>query len=167
MSPLLVTGGHGCRLLLIVDGLADFTLSTTQTRSLLYSQVEGTTSTRSQMASQRTSQQPWDVPYPPTQQRFGSEEDEDTKAPYDDLIDQYAIPYRQNSTHKAYNVDSTAFKSSDPKNYALAQKASRTTEGTGKDLEGGSSDGHAWAYPPPTSNEQTTEKASFWETVRI
>lgn len=121
------------------------------------------------MALQHAPQQPWDVAYPPEQQshRFDSEEDEDMKAPYDDLIDQYAIPYRQNSSHKSYSVEPSAFKTdpNGPRTYPLSQKTSLTSDVTGKDLGDASSDAHDWAYPPPASKEEVA-KTSIWRTVR-
>lgn len=165
----MVTGGHRCRLLLILDGLAVFTLSQYNPRSLLFSQVERTKSTPF-MAPQRTSQQPWDpASYPSTHQhRLDSEEDEDTKAPYDDLIDQYAIPFHPNPSHKAYNVNSAAFAMPDPSlsDPYLSQKTTRTSDGFGKDSEGASSDAHGWAYPPSATKEEEKPKVSLWEMVR-
>ena len=96
----------------------------------------------------------WEPAYPPsTQQPVHHEDsDEDTKAPYDDLIDQYATPFRQNPTHKAYTVDPSAF---DHKN------------DSGKDVESASSQGHDWAYPPATSAEEKGKgKAWTWSSVR-
>ena len=122
------------------------------------------------MAPQPTSQQPWDpASYPSSHQhRFDSEEDEDRKAPYDDLIDQYAIPFHQNPSHKAYNVDSAAFAMPDSSigDPYLSQKTSRTSDGFGKDSEAASSDAHGWAYPPVATKEEEKTKASLWETVR-
>ena len=115
------------------------------------------------------SQQPWDVHYPPTTQpvHFDSEEDEDIKAPYDDLIDQYAIPYHQNPNHKSYNVNAAAFKGPHPNGrpYSISQNTSRTSNITGKDLEGASPHAHDWAYPPPAAKEEVV-KTSLWRRVR-
>ncbi len=103
--------------------------------------------------------QPWDLSYPPapSSEQHG---EEDLKAPYDDLIDQYAIPYRQNPTHKAYAVDPSAFESDD-----LSQKPSRTTEASDKDLEYASTDGHNWGYPPVAQKEKR-ERGHWWSAVR-
>lgn len=88
------------------------------------------------------------------------------KAPYDDLIDQYAIPYRQNSSHKSYSVEPSAFKTdpNGPRTYPLSQKTSLTSDVTGKDLGDASSDAHDWAYPPPASKEEVA-KTSIWRTI--
>ncbi|PSR71279.1 hypothetical protein PHLCEN_2v12793 [Hermanssonia centrifuga] len=104
--------------------------------------------------------QPWDLSYPPapSSEQHG---EEDLKAPYDDLIDQYAIPYRQNPTHKAYAVDPSAFESDD-----LSQKPSRTTEASDKDLEYASTDGHNWGYPPVAQKEKR-ERGHWWSAVRL
>lgn len=121
------------------------------------------------MAPQRTSQQPWDpASYPSTHQhRLDPEEDEDTKVPYDDLIDQYAIPFHHNASHKAYNVDSAAFAMPDTPNAPyLSQKTTRTSDGFGKDSEGASSDAHGWAYPPSAAKEEEKTKTPLWEMVR-
>lgn len=98
----------------------------------------------------------WEPAYPPTSQQPSHEDfDEDTKAPYDDLIDQYATPFRQNSNHKSYKVDPSAF---DHKT---------TSDGSGKDLENASSNGHDWAYPPSApSEEKGKAKALTWSAVR-
>ncbi|KAJ3551218.1 hypothetical protein NM688_g4831 [Phlebia brevispora] len=112
------------------------------------------------MAHQPRTQE-WNVSYPPASQSHHSEDesDEDAKAPYDDLIDQYAIPYRQNSRHKSYNVDAATFKTSNEPG------DSRTWDGDapGKDIEGASSDGHSWAYPPVAAKE--APRSSVWSTI--
>lgn len=107
--------------------------------------------------------QAWEHPYPSTaQQSQHHEDDEDTKAPYDDLIDQYALPYRQNSQHKAYTVDPSAFNAAD-------RSHKSASEDRGKDLEEASSQGHDWAYPPTLSLEEKGQskgkgKALTWST---
>ena len=123
------------------------------------------------MASQRTSQQQWGPYYPsPHPQHRLDLEDEDAKASYDDLIDQYAIPYHQNSNHKPFNVDSSAFRTADRSNtavgYPLSQKNTGTMESDNKDFEGSTVDGHTWAYPPPPIKEETP-KAAWWRVVRF
>lgn len=100
----------------------------------------------------------WELSYPPTTtQQPPREDDEDAKSPYDDLIDQYATPFRQNSQHKAYTVDPSAFGAADRK---------ATSEAAAKDLEGASSQGHDWAYPPATAKEEKGKaKALTWAAV--
>lgn len=95
----------------------------------------------------------WEPSYPSTQHpHHDDDSDEDVKAPYDDLIDQYATPFSQNSQHKVHKVEPLAF--------------DQKTNATGKDLEGASSDGHDWAYPPaPTANEKGQRKPLTWSTV--
>lgn len=76
-------------------------------------------------------------------------EHEDTKAPYDDLIDQYATPYRQNSQHKSYSVNPVTFNPSEPSLAYSSSHKQTTSDVTSKDLEGSSSQAHDWGYPPP------------------
>ena len=97
----------------------------------------------------------WESSYPPTtqQRHHDIDSDEDHKVPYDDLIDQYATPFSQNSQHKVHKVDPLAF--------------DQKTNTSGKDLEGASSNGHDWAYPPTaTTEEKGKRKALTWSSVR-
>lgn len=106
----------------------------------------------------------WEVPsYPPQlpQHRFDDESDEDVKAPYDDLIDEYATPYRPNPQHKAYNVGATAFNAS---KQVGGGPTPWETDAAGKDVEGASSDAHGWAYPPAAAKE--VKRTSRWSRVR-
>jgi hypothetical protein len=98
----------------------------------------------------------WESSYPSTtQQSSRIDEDEDSKVPFDDLIDQYATPFSQNSVHKAYKVDPSAF------------DRKTTFDDSGKDLESASSHGHDWAYPPTTATEEKGKrKAWTWSSVR-
>ena len=106
----------------------------------------------------------WELSYPPTtQQAHQHEYDEDTKAPFDDLIDQYALPYSQNSQHKSYTMDPAVFGAGD-------RTHNSTGERRGKDLEEASSQGHDWAYPPTAALEEKSKsgkKALTWSTVRV
>ena len=98
--------------------------------------------------------QPWEIPYNSAQHPPHPEDDEDTKAPYDDLIDQYATPFRQTAQHKVHKVEPLTF--------------DQKTDGSGKDLEGASSTGHDWAYPPATTTEEKGKgKALTWSSVRV
>ena len=90
--------------------------------------------------------------YPPPVHPHNAHDD-DAKAPYDDLIDQYATPFQQNARHKVHKVEPLAF--------------DQKTDGSGKDLEGASSNGHDWAYPPTASSEEKGKgKAWTWRMVR-
>lgn len=101
---------------------------------------------------------PWDLTPPPPQTPHRDSEDEDAKAPYDDLIDQYATPFRQNPSHKAVTVDPSAFdQSKGALAYALSKKSTHTSDTHGKDLEGSSAAGHDWAYPPASAKEEKEE----------
>ncbi|KAJ3480257.1 hypothetical protein NLI96_g8479 [Meripilus lineatus] len=107
-------------------------------------------------------QQPFYPPSQPHEQVHYIPEHEDTKAPYDDLIDQYATPYRQNSQHKAYTVNPAAFNPSEQTlPYSSSTHKPTVSEVTSKDLEGSSSQGHDWGYPPvppPVDKEKDKEK---------
>ncbi|EKM48642.1 uncharacterized protein PHACADRAFT_266237 [Phanerochaete carnosa HHB-10118-sp] len=94
----------------------------------------------------------WEPSYPSTQHSHHDDDsDEDVKVPYDDLIDQYATPFSQNERHKVHKVEPLAF--------------DQKTDATGKDLEGASSDGHDWAYPPAsTAKEKEQRKPLTWST---
>ncbi|KAI0082250.1 hypothetical protein K474DRAFT_1681566 [Panus rudis PR-1116 ss-1] len=95
-------------------------------------------------------------------------DDEDTKAPYDDLIDQYATPFRQNPQHKAYSIDPSALSASDrsaqPTSYPLTHKKTNMSDATSKDLEAGTTEGVDWGYPPPLPKVEK-DKPNWWATV--
>lgn len=122
------------------------------------------------MAS-RLSQANYSTPYPtnPSQQQLDLADD-DVKAPYDDLIDQYATPYQRQSDYKAYSVnplDASKAPHARQPSYPLSQKQSYNSEATGKDSIDGDRDGNDWEYPPPTlKQDKTKEKLNFWATVR-
>ena len=102
----------------------------------------------------------WELSYPPTTQQSHKHEDEDSKSPYDDLIDQYAVPFGQNPKHKSFKVDTSAFNAAD--------RPHKSSEDTGMDMEGASSQGHDWAYPPTTPTEEKGKsKALTWSSVRV
>ena len=106
---------------------------------------------------------PWDLADPPKQSAHLDYDDEDVKAPYDDLIDQYATPFRQNATHKAYSVDPSAFdQSKGASAYALSQKTTHTIDAHGKDFEGSSTPDHDWAYPPTAAKEESASAKGTW-----
>ena len=93
---------------------------------------------------------------------------EDTKAPYDDLIDQYAIPFSQNPKHKSVTVDPSAFNSSERSLPYNPSHKQATSDVTSKDLEGTSSQGHDWGYPPPSVPPPIEkEKLNWLSMVRV
>ncbi|GJE87787.1 hypothetical protein PsYK624_038700 [Phanerochaete sordida] len=96
----------------------------------------------------------WEPSYPSSNPRphHDGYSDEDAKAPYDDLIDQYATPFHQTAQHKVHKVEPLTF--------------DQKTDGSGKDLEGASSNGHDWAYPPTTTTEEKGKgKALTWSSL--
>lgn len=111
-------------------------------------------------------QHPADPSYPyPTQPSSARPplDDEDVKVPYDDLIDQYATPYRANSQHKTFNL-------SGPTNaaptYPLTHKQTNLSDASGKDIEGSTVEGTDWGYPPGPPQKEEKEKHSYWASVR-
>lgn len=94
--------------------------------------------------------------------------DNDTKAPYDDLIDQYATPYGT-PTPKTYAVDPAALTLTDSRpSYALP-KQSYSSEFTkdSKSLEDHGPEPPDWEYPPLTKGEKKEkEKDKSWRSVR-
>ncbi|TFK90216.1 hypothetical protein K466DRAFT_485138 [Polyporus arcularius HHB13444] len=88
--------------------------------------------------------------------------DDEAKAPYDDLIDQYASPYG-NQAHRTYAVDpaSLAGHARQP-SYPLS-KHSYTTSKDFKSLDSHGQDTPDWEYPPPLSKEdKKDEKETSW-----
>ncbi|KAK7694378.1 hypothetical protein QCA50_001564 [Cerrena zonata] len=94
-------------------------------------------------------------PHSQPQQHY---DDEDVKTPYDDLIDQYAQPFRQTSQHQAYNIDSL-------NGPPLSHKKTNLSDATSKELEAGTSEGADWCYPPGSSKTDKKEKGSFWSEI--
>ncbi len=93
--------------------------------------------------------------------------DDEAKAPYDDLIDQYASPYG-NQAHRTYAVDpaSLAGHARQP-SYPLS-KHSYTTSKDFKSLDSHGQDTPDWEYPPPLSKEdKKDEKETSWSKVRL
>ncbi|TCD70065.1 hypothetical protein EIP91_005046 [Steccherinum ochraceum] len=101
-------------------------------------------------------------PAPPPSAYQPQFDDEDVKAPYDDLIDQYATPYRSNSQHKTFDL--AAGRNSSAPGYPLTHKQTNNSDVTGKDIEGSTAEGTDWGYPPPPP-QVDTEKKSFWSSV--
>ncbi|KAI0803078.1 hypothetical protein BC629DRAFT_1284250 [Irpex lacteus] len=101
---------------------------------------------------------PWELTHPQQSPLPPPEDDEDTKAPYDDLIDQYATPFTKNAKHSVYSVDASAFDRG-ASSYSLDQKPSQISD---KDLEGSTVHGHDWEYPPQKARpEEKVEKRNW------
>ncbi|OBZ79017.1 hypothetical protein A0H81_00538 [Grifola frondosa] len=102
-------------------------------------------------------------PYPSATPQQGphSEEDEEIKAPYDDLIDQYATPYGH-SAHKTYAVDPTSLNLAEGRHgrspsFPLSQKQSYSTDVAVKDakhIDDFEMDRPELGYPPTTLKEE-------------
>ena len=106
---------------------------------------------------------PWELTHPQQSPLPPPEDDEDIKAPYDDLIDQYATPFSKNPQHQVYSVDAGAFDRG-ASSYSLDQKSSHIND---KDLEGSTAHGHDWEYPPPKARqEKEVEKRNCLAAVR-
>lgn len=100
--------------------------------------------------------------HPPQAHQPQFDDDDDVKAPYDDLIDQYATPYRSNSPHKTFNL--TDGRTGVP-TYPLTHKHTNNSDDSGKDIEGSTSEGTDWGYPPGPP-QVDKEKKSWWSSVR-
>jgi len=85
-----------------------------------------------------------------SQEQHSQEDDEDLKVPYDDLIDQYATPFQQNSQHKSFNVNPSNLQSTPSNGYPLTHQKTNMSDATSKDLEG-SREGTDWNYPPQSA----------------
>ncbi|KAH8100528.1 hypothetical protein BXZ70DRAFT_1022471 [Cristinia sonorae] len=109
------------------------------------------------MASYVTSQQqqhPSNYQYPSQQPHIP---DEDAKAPYDDLIDQYAAPYTSNAQHKTFNLAHGRTTS-----FPLTHKPTNPSDVSTKDIEGSTTEGHDWGYPPGPPAAEKEEQQSVW-----
>lgn len=87
-------------------------------------------------------------------------DDEDVKTPYDDLIDQYAQPFRQNAQHKSFTLDSSL------NGAPLSHKKTNLSDATSKELDAGTSEGADWCYPPGPAKGEKKEKGNWWSEVR-
>ncbi|KAI0639171.1 hypothetical protein C8Q77DRAFT_1184475 [Trametes polyzona] len=109
-------------------------------------------------------------PYPPQYpaQPPLAHRDNDTKAPYDDLIDQYATPYGTQA-HKTFAVDPASLNYADahfdspaysPPKQSYSSEVTKDT----KSLEGHGPDPPDWEYPPPLPKGKKVkkEKESAW-----
>jgi len=102
---------------------------------------------------------PEHYPYNPShaRQQPPFEDDEDHKAPFDDLIDTYATPFRQNPQHKSFNINPSNLEATPSNGYPLTHSKTNMSDATSKDLEG-STEGLDWNYPPNTPNVEQKEK---------
>ncbi|KAI0936055.1 hypothetical protein AcV5_004296 [Taiwanofungus camphoratus] len=106
--------------------------------------------------------------YPDLSPKFlrqhSSPEDDETKAPYDDLIDQYATSYKTHTIDPA-SFSTTYGQHGRAPSYPLAQKLSNDSDFT--DVKVMEDDGPPkldWEYPPKTV-PQEKEKRSVWARI--
>ena len=112
------------------------------------------------------SSQPQHPSYPQYPAPVHPSRDDETKAPYDDLIDQYASPYG-NQAHKTFAVDPASFSGhARQPSYPLSKHSYETSKDL-KSLDSHAQDPPDWGYPPPLSKEtKKDEKESTWSKVR-
>lgn len=114
------------------------------------------------------SSHPADFSYPnyPAPVHPHNARDDDVKAPYDDLIDQYGSPYGA-QPHKTFAVDPSALSShARQPSYTVSNQSHETS----KDLKSAySQDPPDWEYPPPLAKEEklSVEKKTAWSKVRL
>ena len=114
------------------------------------------------------SSHPADFSYPnyPAPVHPHNARDDDVKAPYDDLIDQYGSPYGA-QPHKTFAVDPSALSShARQPSYTVSNQSHETS----KDLKSAySQDPPDWEYPPPLAKEEKliVEKKTTWSKVRL
>ena len=109
---------------------------------------------------------PWELTHP--QQSPQPPDDEDVKAPYDDLIDQYGAPYGA-QPYKTFAVDPSAFSSHGRQPSYTVSNQSHETSKDFKSADGFAQEPPDWEYPPPLAKEGKveTEKKSKWAKVRL
>ncbi|KAI1797658.1 hypothetical protein LXA43DRAFT_259521 [Ganoderma leucocontextum] len=92
--------------------------------------------------------------------------DDETKAPYDDLIDQYAAPYG-NQAHRTYAVDPTSMSQHARQPSFPMSKHSYDTSRDFKSVDAHNQDPPDWEYPPPLAKGEKVEKeVKTWRSVR-
>ena len=91
--------------------------------------------------------------------------DDDTKAPYDDLIDQYAAPYG-NQASRTYAVDPTSMSRDGRQPSVPLSKHSFSTSKDFKSLDGHSQAHPDWEYPPQSTAEIEEKEKKTWRSVR-
>lgn len=141
-------------------------LSLDHPRSLC-SQAEQPTPSHSLIMSAQTPSKPstsypqYPAPVYPTTSR-----DDETKAPYDDLIDQYAAPYGSQA-YRTYAVDPASMSRHDRKPSFPISKHSYDTSRDFKSADGHNQEPPDWEYPPPLAKGEQIEKESkTWRSVR-
>lgn len=89
-------------------------------------------------------------PYPqyPAPVHPPSSRDDDAKAPYDDLIDQYASPYGSQA-HKTYAVDPAPFNHARQPSYPLSKQSHETSA----DSKSHGYEVPDWEYPPQLAKD--------------
>ena len=103
--------------------------------------------------------------YPPAVYPTTSRDDE-TKAPYDDLIDQYAATYGSQA-HTTYAVDPASMSRHGRQPSFPMSKHSYDTSTDFKSADGHKQDPPDWEYPPPPAKGEIVEKeAKTWRSVR-
>lgn len=92
--------------------------------------------------------------------------DDETKAPYDDLIDQYAAPYGSQA-HRTYAVDPASMSRHGRQPSFPTSKHSYDTSRDFKSTDGHKQDPPDWEYPPPPAKGEMVEKeVKTWRSVR-
>lgn len=101
--------------------------------------------------------------YPPRQEPVQFKEEE-YKASYDDLIDQYASPFARNSQHATFTLEDPSKPSAHRRGASipLGTKPSYSSETSAKQSD--DSDVGPVAYPPPLTPKETDTR-SFWRKV--
>ena len=113
------------------------------------------------------SSQPQHPSYPqyPAPVHPSSPRDDEPKANYDELIDQYASPYG-NQPHKTYAVDPASLSGLGRQPSHSMSKHSYETSKDFKSLDMHAQDPPDWEYPPPLAKEESTkEEKSKWARV--
>ncbi|PIL29601.1 hypothetical protein GSI_08237 [Ganoderma sinense ZZ0214-1] len=88
--------------------------------------------------------------------------DDETKAPYDDLIDHYAAPYGSQA-HRTYAVDPASMSRHVREPSFPLSKHSYDTSRDYKSADGHNHDPPDWEYPPPpTKGEKVEKEAKTW-----
>ena len=96
----------------------------------------------------------------------------DDKAPFDDLIDQYAVSYKAHATDSA--VLAGGHGDREPPLYDLTHQVTNFSDDSLKDiksLEGHRTERLDWEYPPPAAKTEAVKmekeaSASWWEVMR-
>ncbi|KAF9535542.1 hypothetical protein CPB83DRAFT_841946 [Crepidotus variabilis] len=88
---------------------------------------------------------------------------EDVKASYDDLIDQYSSPYAPNAHHQTFTVGTPL---NQQNGLALNRMASSSTKGFSSKASVDTHDTSTYNYPPTVSQKgKDVEKEGFWKNL--